>query len=343
VTVEVITPQTWFGELASVTPRWSPLDGPTAVVVDGDWDVGVAPGGDARRPPVPVIARVRGPLGADAVPLADACDVVVGQSGEEAPGAVAGGDDAVTLIAGRVAANPLAASVLCQLLRGSGDLDVAAGLLAESLAYATLQAGPEFRVWLADRPTVTALPPADPSPAVVLDRVDDVLSVRLDRAEVHNAVDVDMSRGLVEAFDLVASDPSILTVHLSGAGASFCSGGDLREFGTTPDPATGHAVRSLRLPARSLARVADRVHATVRGASVGAGVELAAFAWAVDAHRDATFRLPEIAMGLVPGAGGTVSLPRRIGRHRTAWLALSGTAVDAPTALVWGLVDRVLD
>jgi enoyl-CoA hydratase len=46
-------------------------------------------------------------------------------------------------------------------------------------------------------------------------------------------------------------------------------------------------------------------------------------------------------MGLVPGAGGTVSLPRRIGRHRTAWLALSGRRIDAPTALAWGLVDRV--
>jgi enoyl-CoA hydratase/carnithine racemase len=59
------------------------------------------------------------------------------------------------------------------------------------------------------------------------------------------------------------------------------------------------------------------------------------------ARPDATFRLPEIAMGLVPGAGGTVSLPRRIGRERTAWLALSGQAIDAPTALDWGLVDTI--
>jgi enoyl-CoA hydratase/carnithine racemase len=46
-------------------------------------------------------------------------------------------------------------------------------------------------------------------------------------------------------------------------------------------------------------------------------------------------------MGLVPGQGGTVSLPRRIGPHRTAWLALSGQALDAPTALEWGLVDEL--
>ncbi|MGB7052901.1 MAG: enoyl-CoA hydratase/isomerase family protein, partial [Acidimicrobiales bacterium] len=51
--------------------------------------------------------------------------------------------------------------------------------------------------------------------------------------------------------------------------------------------------------------------------------------------------LPEVAMGLVPGAGGTASLPRRIGRHRTAWLALTGYWLDAPVALRWGLVDEI--
>src|SRR5206468_806378 len=59
------------------------------------------------------------------------------------------------------------------------------------------------------------------------------------------------------------------------------------------------------------------------------------------AVRDATFQLPELSMGLVPGAGGTVSIPRRIGRERFAWLALTGEMIDAPTALAWGLVDEV--
>ena len=64
-------------------------------------------------------------------------------------------------------------------------------------------------------------------------------------------------------------------------------------------------------------------------------------AGSVIADRDTTFRLPEVSMGLVPGAGGTVSLPRRIGRHRTGWLALTGATVDAPTALAWGVVDEL--
>ncbi|WP_262401328.1 enoyl-CoA hydratase/isomerase family protein [Actinomadura sp. CNU-125] len=74
---------------------------------------------------------------------------------------------------------------------------------------------------------------------------------------------------------------------------------------------------------------------------MGAGVELPAFAGRVVARPDAVFRLPEIAMGLIPGAGGTVSLPRRIGRHRTLYMALTGEAIGADTALAWGLVDEI--
>jgi enoyl-CoA hydratase/carnithine racemase len=75
---------------------------------------------------------------------------------------------------------------------------------------------------------------------------------------------------------------------------------------------------------------------------VGAGIELAACAGHVVATADTRIGLPEVAMGLIPGAGGTVSLPARIGRHRTAWLALTGRTLDAPTAHAWGLVDALL-
>lgn len=211
------------------------------------------------------------------------------------------------------------------------------GLVAESLAYAELQAGPEFAAWLAERGPATPAPSSDP---VRLRREGDHLTVTLHRPECHNAVDVAMRDALVEAFALVAADPA-LTVTLEGDGPSFCSGGDLREFGTFPDPATAHAIRLERLPARALAAVADRFTARVHGHCVGAGVELAAFCHRVIAAPDTSFGLPEVAMGLVPGQGGTVSLPRRIGAPRTAWLALSGRAIDAETALEWGLVDEI--
>ncbi len=59
----------------------------------------------------------------------------------------------------------------------------------------------------------------------------------------------------------------------------------------------------------------------------------------IAAAPDAVFGLPELSLGLIPGAGGTVSVTRRIGRWRTAYLVLSGRSIDADTALAWGLVD----
>lgn len=93
--------------------------------------------------------------------------------------------------------------------------------------------------------------------------------------------------------------------------------------------------------ARLLAAVAGRVEVRLHGACIGSGIELGAFAGRVSAAPDVSIGLPELGMGLIPGAGGTVSITRRIGRHRTCWLALSGARLDADTARSWGLVDAV--
>jgi enoyl-CoA hydratase/carnithine racemase len=99
----------------------------------------------------------------------------------------------------------------------------------------------------------------------------------------------------------------------------------------------------MRSPARALAAASTRTTVTVQGACYGAGVELPAFARRVVARADATFTLPEVGLGLIPGAGGTVSIPRRIGRQRAAWLMLTRRTIDVATALDWGLVDDVID
>jgi len=235
---------------------------------------------------------------------------------------------------------PLAAAALAQLLRLGETLGVHDRLVAESLAYSTLQAGPEFAAWLAGRSR--ALPHAGHNgPAVCTRREGARLRLTLDRPRKHNAFSSQMRDALAEGLELALADPSIEEIVLDGKGPSFCSGGDLDEFGSFPDPATAHAVRSARSPARLLSICANRARAEVHGACVGAGCELPAFCRRVRAREDAFFQLPEVGMGLVPGAGGTASLPNRIGRQRTAWLALSGSRLDATTALRWGLVDEI--
>jgi enoyl-CoA hydratase/carnithine racemase len=176
---------------------------------------------------------------------------------------------------------------------------------------------------------------------VRVERTGDVLELWLNRPEKRNAFSAEMRDALCEALGVPVIDPSITRVRLCGEGAAFCSGGDLDEFGTLPDPATAHAIRSTRHPARWLHDLGARVECVIHGACVGAGIELRAFAPRIVARPDTRIRLPELAMGLVPGAGGTVSLPLRIGRQRTVWLGLSGVELDAETALDWGLVDAI--
>lgn len=231
-----------------------------------------------------------------------------------------------------------AARAYVQLLEGCESRSVDEGLLVESAVYSTLQAGPEFRAWREAHP-VKRQP--ETSDAVRVERDGGVLHITLCRPHVRNALNTVMRDQLCDAFDVAIADAGVREVHLRGEGSDFCAGGDLDEFGSFPDPATAHAVRVQQSVGRRIATIAEKVTSYLHGACVGSGIELSAFAGTVVADRTTRIALPELSLGLIPGAGGTVSLPRRIGRERTEWLGLSGEFIDAETALEWGLVDRL--
>lgn len=234
---------------------------------------------------------------------------------------------------------PRAALALRALLRLTTQLPVADGLVAESLAYSMLLAGTEFRRWRTAHPVRPV--PRFGAPAVVSTRAGRRLDVQINRPSRHNAYSREVRDGMLEALDLVLLDPRIQDVHLSGTGPSFCSGGDLDEFGSSADVTTAHLIRLDRSVAARIHRCRDRVTAHLHGACIGAGVEIPSFAGRVVATEDAFCQLPELAMGLVPGAGGTVGIAKRIGRWRTAYLALGAARISAVAALKWGLVDAV--
>ena len=243
-------------------------------------------------------------------------------------------------LARRVRANPRAAAVAVQVLRMTENMPVEDALTVESLAFATLQGSAEFSAWLERRP---APAPVEPGDRLMLAHDGATLAIRLERTDRHNAIDAAMRDALHDAFTLAALNPAITRVTLDAAGRCFSTGGDLAEFGITRDPAEAHRIRGLTLPARALLPRASVCEVLVHGACIGAGLELAAFAGHVAATPDAWFQLPELAMGLIPGAGGCVSLPRRIGRQRTASMLLTGRRIDAATALRWGLIDAIVD
>ncbi|MBN9107151.1 MAG: enoyl-CoA hydratase/isomerase family protein [Pseudonocardia sp.] len=305
-------------------------------------------GVDLRGPVTPVGPRRDdrilvgvGPVAAGWAGLVDDLDLTLVPSAAGAASVVVPDPEAsLDALGAAVSEAPRAAGVLAGLLRWSGALPVHAALDAESFAYSTLLGGVEFRRWLDGRGERDAPPDVD-EPVLVV-RVGRELRLTLNRPERRNAYGRLLRDALVDGLDVALLDESIERVVLTGAGPAFCAGGDLAEFGTTPDLVTAHLVRTRGGAARSLHALRDRVEARLHGACVGAGIELPAFAGRVVASPDTTIRLPEIAMGLIPGAGGTVSIPRRIGRHRTLYLALSGAPLSAAEARDWGLVDVVL-
>lgn len=252
-------------------------------------------------------------------------------------------DAALAQLSERVASWPQTAAVCDDVLRAFDPAaSTFAGLITESLAYSTLQSGREFARWLAERGPKTV--PLLPDP-VVSHRDGDTLHVAFNRPQRHNAFSTDARAALLEALEVARLDTSVTALVLTGNGPSFCSGGDLAEFGTFDDPASAHLARTRFSPARVLdeitARLGTACQAVVHGQVLGSGLEMAAFCGHVTCHPDADLGLPELALGLIPGAGGTVSITRRIGRWRTAYLVLSGATIDATTARDWGLVDAV--
>jgi enoyl-CoA hydratase/carnithine racemase len=238
----------------------------------------------------------------------------------------------------RVAAQPVAAAVAAQVLRASRKVSFDEALTLESIAYSMLLASSDFRTWRAATP-VRERP--DEGPRVTLHQDGGVLEIRLNRASARNAFDARMRDGLAEALAFAAAHPDVPQVILAGAGPAFSAGGDLDEFGTAADPGQAHLIRVLRSPARLVHELGGQITARLHGACVGAGIEVPAAAARVTARPGAVFRLPEVSMGLIPGAGGTVTIPRRIGRRRACYMTISGAEIDLATALAWGLVDAV--
>ena len=253
---------------------------------------------------------------------------------------VADPEDALQALCAGVRGNPQAAMILGQTLRASETLSVPAALDVESLAYSTLLGGPEFRRWLEHRGP-QKLPQPGSNDAVLIRREGDRLALTLNRPERRNAYGAEVRDALVAALEVAVADPSVRHVVLDGNGPSFCAGGDLAEFGTTPDPATAHLIRTRGGAGRLMHLLAGRTEVRLHGHCVGAGIEIPALAGRVIADPGTLFRLPEVGMGLIPAAGGATSLPRRIGRWRTFYLCVTGATLDAPTALRWGLIDGI--
>ncbi len=235
-------------------------------------------------------------------------------------------------------ANPIAASVLARVLRVGESLAIDDALELESLAYSTLLGGTEFARWTAAN--VAPKPVAVSSP-VLVDRDGNVQAIILANPAQRNAMTADMRDALFEALANALDDPTTPQVIISGKGDCFSTGGAIWEFGNALDLAQAHLVRTLHSCARLIDRLGPRCTVRLHGACIGSGIEVSAAAHRRIAAPASWFQLPELAMGLIPGAGGTATIGRAVGRHRAAWMMLSGKRINAETALKWGLIHGI--
>jgi enoyl-CoA hydratase/carnithine racemase len=169
-----------------------------------------------------------------------------------------------------------------------------------------------------------------------------VAVVALDRPEKLNAYNVAMRDDLYAVLGAAHDDPEVRALVLWGRGRAFSAGGDLTEFGSAPSPLIARRVRWQRDVWGRLLGLRAATVAAVHGWAVGGGVEMAMLCDVVIAAAGTRFALPETGLGMIPGVGGTQTLPRRIGSARALELVLTGRLVRAREAAALGLVGRVV-
>jgi enoyl-CoA hydratase len=170
-----------------------------------------------------------------------------------------------------------------------------------------------------------------------------VLVVTLNRPEVRNAISTKMGEEMVDVFTRLNADPAgHRCVVLTGAGdRAFCAGGDLKERHGMTDEAWNNQHRLFERMMLALLDCPLPVIAAINGVAFAGGCEfmlLCDFAYAVNTAR---FALTEVTIGIMPGGGGTQTLPRRVGYARAAEIVLTGEPFSAEQALDWGVVNRL--
>lgn len=182
-------------------------------------------------------------------------------------------------------------------------------------------------------------------PPILLDVDDGVARLELNRPDAANAIDVELAGALAEATQELARRDDLRAVLVTGAGARFCGGGDVRSFadaGAGLSARLTEIIERLHVAVTRLAAIDVPIVAAVQGSAAGAGLALVAGADLVVAGESARFVMAYTAIGLTPDGGSTWYLERSIGRQRALDLVLTNRVLSATEAMEWGLVARVV-
>ena len=178
---------------------------------------------------------------------------------------------------------------------------------------------------------------------IILSKSGDVAEIALNRPRVLNAYNMQMRDDMSQALEAVQDDPDVRCVLLRGEGdRAFCTGADLTEFGTAPSRVIARQVRWERDVWGQFLSLDKPIVAALHGYVIGSGIEMAMLCDIRIASEDSVFGLPEAALGMLPAAGGTQTIPRTVGRSRALEALLGNERMDAAKSLEIGLVHRVV-
>jgi len=178
---------------------------------------------------------------------------------------------------------------------------------------------------------------------VTYEKKNGIALVTLNRPKELNAFSTAMRDDLYDILGAIRDDDEVKVGILNGAGEkAFCAGADLSEFLSAPPPVSARRVRRERDLWGRFLHLPQPMIAAVHGYVLGSGIEMSLYCDIRLASEDSRFGLPEAALGIIPAAGGTQTLPRLVGRGRALEMLLTNEWIDAQEACRCGLVNRVV-
>jgi enoyl-CoA hydratase len=169
-----------------------------------------------------------------------------------------------------------------------------------------------------------------------------VVVITLDRPRAHNALNDAVMTQLTRALQEADSDPGVRALVLTGSDRAFCAGADITQIDRIQPEEVAARDGFAREPFGTLATLRTPVVAAVRGLALGGGCELVLACDIAVAGESARFGLPEVTLGVIPGAGGTQRLVHAVGKARAMRMLLTGEPVTAREAYDWGLVSDLV-
>ena len=178
---------------------------------------------------------------------------------------------------------------------------------------------------------------------IIYEKKGNVAFVTLNRPHVLNIYNVRMRDELYQVLDAIKNDDEVMVTILKGVGEkAFCAGADLSEFLTAPTPMVARQVRWERDVWGLFLSIPQPIIAALHGYILGSGIEMALCCDLRIASDDAQFGLPEVRLGIIPAAGATQTLPRKVGRAKALEMLLTGRWISAEEAYDARLVNRIV-